>query len=66
MSKFDQLNITVRRILNVIKELREQNIKLNESNEKPTTEILQLTSKRVNNNSVEIIGVPSDSLKYRP
>jgi hypothetical protein len=43
--KFDQINITVGKILNKMKKLKEQNIKRNESNEKLKAEIQQLKGK---------------------
>lgn len=38
-TKFDQFNITVEKILNEMKELREQNMKLTEINDKLSSEI---------------------------
>lgn len=43
--KFDQLNLTVGKILNEMKELRDQNQKLFEKNEKFSTEVQQLKRK---------------------
>ncbi|CAI6352985.1 unnamed protein product [Macrosiphum euphorbiae] len=62
--KFDQFNLTVGKILNEMKELRDQNQKLFEKNEKLSTEVQQLKAKideldqKSLENAVEITGIP--------
>lgn len=63
-TKFDQLNITVGKILNEMKELREQNMKLTETNDKLSSEIRELKIKleeleqKSIEKAIEIVGVP--------